>query len=332
MRHLARLLALTLLLTASTRVSLANDSVEHEIEKWTKRIQESPDDPMGYKQRGYYYMVQKSYSKARSDFDRVVTLQPLEDFGYVNRGVVEFLDGHVAEGLEDLERGIALGTRITAAWFYRGEIRRIHGRWAEALEDYKHALTTHTFPIAFVRRAEAEAALGDPDAALASYAQALIRDRTHVECLLSRARFHWDQGDEKAALADARRAMDLNPRDPKPLIELARLRLLIKEPTEAITLHSRALDLIGKLLRSKLVPAQRGHVLAMRGEIHRRQKRFVIALADLDEALEATPHSYKIHQARAEVLEALQRADEATEARRQAREALGLSPEGTKED
>lgn len=332
MRQIVIILPLTLLLITATQVSLAHDSVDHEIEKWTEQIKAKPDDPMGYKQRGYYYMVKKSYPEAQADFDRVVTLQPLEDFGYVNRGVIQFLDGHVAKALEDIERGIALGTQITAAWFYRGEIRRIRGSWPQALEDYERALKIHTFPLALVRRAEAEAALGNPDAALASYAQALIRDRAHLECLLSRARFHWDQGNTEEALADARRATELHQRDPKPLLELARLRLLIKEPIEASALHSKALTLIGKLLRSKLQPVQQGPVLAMRGEIHYRQKRFDVALADLDEALEATPRSHEVHLARAAVLEDLNRADEATEARRRAREVLGLGPESVEED
>ncbi len=106
---------------------------------WSQLIDQYPDNPAGWSNRGNVRVSQNKLKAAVSDYNKAIELAPIYPDPYLNRGVAY-------EGLQ---------------------------RWEEAITDYNHVLElTPNDAIAYNNRGNAEAGLGEWKQAIADYQKA----------------------------------------------------------------------------------------------------------------------------------------------------------------
>ena len=91
------------------------------IQEFTAAIQEGPEDPGGYRGRGYAYTSKQEWSRALDDIDIAIDIDPTYYADYFFRGRCLSSLGRYKEALRDYERSIELGRNEenlnALAWF-----------------------------------------------------------------------------------------------------------------------------------------------------------------------------------------------------------------------
>jgi len=101
----------------------------------------SPDLVATHVNRGILHALKKDYSKALSDYDRAIKLDPDEPEAFLNKGLLLLrLESRDAEALRLLNLALAYKTRMPAlAYFARGIAHEELGQTAAAYRDYRQA-------------------------------------------------------------------------------------------------------------------------------------------------------------------------------------------------
>lgn len=93
--------------------------------------------------RGILYNAMKNYTRAMSDFDNSIRLDPTLGDPWLNRGVAKIMMKQPQDALADIEKGIHLGTAMMQVAYYdRGIAHMELGHTTEAYYDFKRAQTT----------------------------------------------------------------------------------------------------------------------------------------------------------------------------------------------
>ena len=127
--------------------------------------------------------------------------------------------------------------------------------------------------------ADAAMARGDLQTASAAYTELLEYAPGHLTACIGRGRCHLDLGDYAAAMSDFKKAEDLDPNSPEPLVAMGDLYFARKDYTRAIELFDAAIELDGS------------HAMARcrRGISHYYKKNYRQAFNDLQRAYNLDP-------------------------------------------
>jgi serine/threonine protein kinase/predicted Zn-dependent protease len=193
-----------------------------------------------YHNRGLAYFRQRHYARAEADFTAALGLRPKLGVGYLHRGLAREGQGKLPAALADLSRAIDLGGVPNQVYFARARVRRLLGD-AGAERDEKEGL----------RRPPRD-------------------EESYILRGVLRA-----PGDARAALADFREAVQLNPRSLAGLYNQAFIL------SERLGQTQEAIGLLGEAVRRyPNLPAPR----ASRGVLAARLGRRDEALDDAREA------------------------------------------------
>lgn len=106
---------------------------------WTKLIEQLPEEPAIWSNRGNARVSQNKLEEAIADYDRAIALAPEAPDPYLNRGTALEGLGRWEEAIADYNRVLELDPQDPAAFNNRGNAEAGMGEWEEAIVDYRKA-------------------------------------------------------------------------------------------------------------------------------------------------------------------------------------------------
>lgn len=226
--------------------------------------------------------------------------------------------GHHVEAEAAARRALALDSRVTAVWVNLGIILQESGKLEESL----HCLTRvcqlmPDSPEAHNNLANTYRRLGRLNEARTEYEAALALNPSYSEAHANLAHLLNELGEHAAALAAVRRAIDLNPRNADAYLNAAAIALAMKQPDEVIRWINNIFS---------FAPDHPGALMAM-ALVLQETEDFVAAEQFARRAVAAAPQNGEAHQRLGQVLQAMDRAEEALAEFEQAAALPGPCPE-----
>ena len=100
-------------------------------------IEQNPNDPQPYLQRGLAYNHLEEYQKALNDFNRVLELDADNVDAYNFRGTMYFRVGDYERALADYNQAMNINPDYALLYFNRGYVRIELGKIQGAIEDFQ---------------------------------------------------------------------------------------------------------------------------------------------------------------------------------------------------
>lgn len=110
-------------------------------ESWTKLIEQLPDNPALWSNRGNSRVSQNKLEEAIADYNKAIELAPDAPDPYLNRGTALEGLGRWEEAIADYNRVLELEPQDPAAYNNRGNAKAGLGQWEAAIADYKRRRT-----------------------------------------------------------------------------------------------------------------------------------------------------------------------------------------------
>ena len=134
---------------------------------WTELIQDFPDNPAVWSNRGNVRIGQYKLTEAIADFDRSIEIAPEYPDAYLNRGIAYEGKKLWQEAIADYNRVLAITPQDPLALNNRGNAKAGQAQWQDALKDYQEAADlAPTFPLARGNAALVQYQMGDRDEAI----------------------------------------------------------------------------------------------------------------------------------------------------------------------
>ncbi len=184
--------------------------VDRAIADFDKAIALNPEYVDAYVNRGNVYRRKGDFDRAIADHTKAIALNPNVAEAYYNRGLAYARKGEVDHAIVDYDKAIALNPKDAAAYNNRGNAYKNKDDLDRAVADYdkaiklnpKLALAYYNRGLAYEQKAQG---FQLPD----SYSGATDRLGRFTEGFLLRRL----QGDKEQAVADFRKALEINPSD-----------------------------------------------------------------------------------------------------------------------
>lgn len=133
---------------------------------WTQLIEQFPENPAVWSNRGNIRVGQNRLDDAIADFNRSIQLAPQAPDPYLNRGTVYEAKGQFADAIADYNTVLELNPEDAFAYNNRGNAEAGLGQWQRAISDYKKATDLEpTFAFARANYALALYQTGDRETA-----------------------------------------------------------------------------------------------------------------------------------------------------------------------
>jgi len=221
---------------------------------YTAAIALGPNSHLSYYNRGLSRLDMQQFEAARNDFDRVIAMKPRLTCGYLNRALaLRGLDKH-QEAIDDLSKALELGATQTRIYFLRSQTRSQVGDKHGAAADRDTGLSlTPTDELSWISRGIAQL-----------------------------------KTDPKAALADFRQALELNPSS------ATALRNCVHVLADQLDQPDQAMKMLNQLLA---LNAKDANALAGRAVLYARQNNRTAAIADVQTLLKVTKEPQAMFQA-----------------------------------
>jgi predicted TPR repeat methyltransferase len=217
-----------------------------------------PDHPVALHALGWIAHRAGDRPAALELLRRAVAADPSNADAWNNLGIVYAAERRPADALSAYRQAVSLRPNFAAAYVNIGNAHRDTGRWPDAVEAYGTAVRlAPNLAAAHHALATALRESGRPDDAVASYGRALelspaSGSEVHNDLGLTYAR----AGNARLAEEHLRKAIVLNPGDPKPRRNLGRLLLRMGRPREAA-------EVLADVARGPTAPADVHHDLAV---------------------------------------------------------------------
>lgn len=116
---------------------------------WTELIENFPDNPAVWSNRGNVRIGQYKLSEAISDFNRSIEIAPEYPDAYLNRGIAYEGQKLWQEAIADYNRVLDITPEDPVALNNRGNAKAGQAKWQDALTDYQQAADlAPNFPLA----------------------------------------------------------------------------------------------------------------------------------------------------------------------------------------
>ncbi len=106
---------------------------------WTKLVQEFPENPAVWSNRGNVRIGQHKLAAAIADFNRSIEIAPEYPDSYLNRGIAYEGQKRWDLALADYNRVLEIAPEDPIAYNNRGNAKAGQEKWQEALSDYDRA-------------------------------------------------------------------------------------------------------------------------------------------------------------------------------------------------
>ncbi len=270
--------------------ALANRALSHAqrreydraIEDYTEAIHLNPRDAALYYNRGNAHYCKAEYDRAVADYSEAVRLDPRNAWAYGNRGKANALRGEHARAVADFGRVLHLDPKnVKAVWDRALSYAELPAGTTRRAGRLRRRRSGAEPGAALYRRAAANAtaALGHYEQAVADFTEALTLDPKDVACYRSRAAAHLNASAFAQALADLDEALKLQPDSAALLAQRGMVRFRCGAYAEAVADYTRSLQQKPDL----------AEVHFDRGVAHAAAGDFDAAVADFTEAIRLEP-------------------------------------------
>lgn len=257
---------------------------------YAKAAEEVFDDAASYEMRGFMHFVAGQEELALADYEAAVALDPQNPDTLAWRGLCRLRLRRFDEAIADYTRLISMRPGEARGYRRRGEALVLSGKPADALRDLERAIAIGGDEVApaLCARGTAQEALGDIEAALASYDAAVERDPANVSPRLRRFRIYSEREDWARCQVDAEAMLARAPDNTSLLLAHARLCVANRQRDEALAAYDRLIALEpGNAAAHK----ERSALFVGKGDT-------LAAHADMARAFELTPDDPEIRAAR----------------------------------
>ncbi len=177
---------------------------------WTYVIEQEPDHPVPYNNRGTFFYSIGRYDKAIADFNQLIALKASPD-AYNNLAMAFYAIGRIDRAIENFDRAISMDPRYYKAYNNRASAFRKTGRVDDAIADYRRAIAlAPSSPQAYYNLGVLYAQDGFFDQAVEYYSRALSVDPGYADAYSNRGIVFSQKGDYVRALDDFNRVLELN--------------------------------------------------------------------------------------------------------------------------
>ena len=116
---------------------------------WTELVDQFPENPAVWSNRGNVRIGQYKLTEAIADFDRSIEIAPEYPDAYLNRGIAYEGKGLWEQAISDYNQVLAITPQDPIALNNRGNAKAGQSKWQDALNDYQQAANlAPTFPLA----------------------------------------------------------------------------------------------------------------------------------------------------------------------------------------
>lgn len=233
-------------------------------------------------QTGCNALYFEDYIVAIQYFNQIIAAKPHLARPYFYRGWAKMNldDMHGAE--EDVSKAIELNPFISDAYELRGAARLTLGKYEEAIADYEHALTLlPENKFLLYNKALAQEGMKDYEKALASFSDIIEKYPSFEGAYIGRAKIYLEQKDSVAALNDATKAIELNPKTAANAY-IIRANILMSQQKDLQEAEESLSSVI------KLLPRESG-LYINRAFIRYQLDDYTGAMADFDMAISLDP-------------------------------------------
>ena len=165
-----------------------------------------------YNERGNVHNSQGSRTRAISDYDRAIKINPKYSAAYYNRGNAYSLQGDHIRAISDYDQAIKLNSQFSEAYNNRGIVYGSQGNHIQAMSDYNKAVKFNPEnDRAYVNRGVAYFKQGKYDLAILDYDEAIKLNSEDDQSHYDRGRAHLVLNNYEQAKKDYLRAVELNP-------------------------------------------------------------------------------------------------------------------------
>lgn len=246
---------------------------------YNEALRLTPRDPVLLFNRGNAHHAKGSHVLALADYAEVIRLDPRNLWAYGNRGKLHFLLGDYPRAVADFTRVLQLDPNNIRAHCDRAAAYRALQQHEHALADYSAVLDLEPDAGIYKERGLEHVALGNLEAAIADFTEAIALASDALDNYLHRGNAHADNGDFDAALADFTEAIRLAPDAAAGYFHRGNLHVRRGALDEALADYQRALQI------------EPDHVAALfqRGNVHSERDNLDAALADYSAVVRIAP-------------------------------------------
>lgn len=354
-KHFHILLAALAMAAIPARADIDNPMTRAVLNVYAQQLVEDPQDYETYLNRANVYYSNNEYLRALSDADNALKYIPAKDTdtrirAYTLRANIYLQTDRAEDALRDLDSAVSLDPASYVNVYLRANTRYTLGRYADAREDYNRLLRLNPRSteamIGLARVAVKENNLG---IATQYLDDAVATDPNNADIYVRRATVRRSMGNGSGAVEDIMLAISTdasNPRATKLLADMANTdyavviegitRAIEQAPRVAMFVYLRAY-IQQAHFHYKAALADYNTIISQNLNDYRgiyagtARCRYALgqygeALADINQALAASPDNADNHVLRAQILRALGQNVEANSA---AAKALALRPNDT---
>jgi serine/threonine protein kinase/Flp pilus assembly protein TadD len=274
------------------RIRVEQHDTERALERFGEALRIDPDDPITLNERARLYRGLGRHDEAMTDINRAIELDPDYPRSYYERAELNGALEQLENVLADLRQAVELNPDYEDAevllfdtlWAMgrKEELAKQMQQWEEAVAESEGTIDAETRSSLLIARAYVRLAEQQYQAAIADADRAVELDPDNWGRFLDRAIFRSQLGDTSGAEADRRRAAEFEVTAPAELLKRGNMLLLMPSSDSrqlARTDFTRAIE----------AAPWWSDPYVERGQILQTEKRFDDALADFDRAIELTP-------------------------------------------
>ncbi len=203
------------------------DDYDLAIPQFTQAIKLDPKYDEAIYYRGRSYFLKKDYKSAIPDFTESGKLDPKYAPTWFYRGLSYERLENLNQALEDYNRAISIDSGHGSARHNRGMIKLARGDYDGAIEDFTVSIRTSADEITHNSRGVAYRNKGEFALAMSDFNEAIRFAPKYARPYYHRGMLHSRAGNSELAVADLRKAVELDPQSKEARDALARAEAML---------------------------------------------------------------------------------------------------------
>ncbi len=230
---------------------------------YNEALRLNPRDPVILFNRGNTHYAKDNFDLALADYTEVIRLDPRNLWAHSNRGKLHVLRGDSSRAIADFTRVLQLDANNVHALCDRAAAYSAMKQHEHAITDYSAALALEPSVTLYNNRGLEQVALGNLDAAVADFTQAIALGPEFPGPYLLRGNAYADKGEFDKALADLAEALRLDPEFAGSWFDRGNVHLRRGALDDALADFNRVVELDPDFSAAYF---QRGNVHVQRGQ------------------------------------------------------------------
>ena len=183
------------------------------IEDFDRALAINPLHAGAYNNRGLVYNVLGNYTRAIQDFDKAIDIDHKSAQFFNNRGFGYAVLGKNSRAFEDFNMAIEIDPHYAEAHYNLGIFYQNSGKYRHAIDYYDKAIENNTaYKVdVFCNRGTAYGSLGDQKKAIEDYGRAIDIDPKYANAYFKRGVAYGELGNQLRAVQDFDKAIEINP-------------------------------------------------------------------------------------------------------------------------